>query len=350
MAEGRHLVGVDIGSSSIKVTEIAEDKRGGHMIHFFAREELPQQTVVDGQILNGAVVVEALNRIFHKRRRRDVALRASGHGVIIKKITVPTMTAGELAKQIDWEAEQHIPFDLNEVQIDYQVVRRWSERGQMDVLLVAAKKDEILDLTNLAAEARLRARVVDLDAFAVQNVFEKGYGQQRPGESIALVHVGSASTTINVVADGSTAFTRDISVGGQTITERIQRELGVTVEEAERLKCTFDRVVTPQEVTDIIFDGVEAMATEIQRTLDFYLATGGFGAIDRILVSGGSAKLPALLDAIGRGAGVLAEALDPLRAAQPDVKSPHYGVMVKHAQEAVVSVGLALRKDREARS
>ena len=122
----------------------------------FGYHPLPAQTIVDGHIMNAGAIVDGLDRLFHKVKRRDVALRVSGHSVIIKKITMPLMTAAELAEQINWEAEQHIPFELADVQIDYQVVTRREDQGQMDVLLVAAKKEEIGDLTNLALEAKLR--------------------------------------------------------------------------------------------------------------------------------------------------------------------------------------------------
>src|SRR5688572_3707928 len=140
MSEGKHLVGVDIGSSSIKVCEMKEARGGKRTLVRFGYHPLPAQTIVDGHVINGGAVVEGLEKLFHKQKMRDVALRVSGHSVIIKKITMPLMTTAELGEQINWEAEQHIPFDLAEVQIDWQVLTQRPEQGQMDVLLVAAKK------------------------------------------------------------------------------------------------------------------------------------------------------------------------------------------------------------------
>ena len=148
-SEGKNLIGVDIGSTSIKVCEIKES-RGNRKLIRFGYHPLPAETIVDGHIINSGAVVEGLELLFHKAKRRNVALRASGHSVIIKKITMPLMTSAELFEQIHWEAEQHIPFDLAEVTIDYEVLHRRDGEGQMDVLLVAAKKEEISDLTNLA--------------------------------------------------------------------------------------------------------------------------------------------------------------------------------------------------------
>jgi len=347
-SEGKNLIGVDIGSSSIKVAELKEGRKGQRTLVRFGYHPLPSQTVVDGHIMNSGAVVEGLEKLFHKAKRRDVALRASGHSVIIKKIAMPLMTVAELAEQINWEAEQHIPFDLAEVQIDYEVLHQRADQGQMDVLLVAAKREEINDLTNLAVEARLRPKVVDLDAFTVQNVYEVGYGQPSPEQTVVLIHVGNALTTINILSDGTTAFTRDIANGGAALTEEIQRQLGISQEEAEAYKLGGDgRGIVPKEVPDIINQVVEQLAGEIQRSLDFYLATSGDREINGIFVSGGTANVQSLLDAIAHRSRVHVERLDPLRVATPDSRSVDPMVLSGRTSQAVVAVGLALRKDRE---
>ncbi|MCU0676237.1 MAG: pilus assembly protein PilM [Myxococcota bacterium] len=348
-SEGKNLIGVDIGSTSIKVCEIKESGGKRKLIRF-GFHPLPPETIVDGHIINSGAVVEGLEKLFHKEKRRQVALRASGHSVIIKKIAMPLMTAAELDEQITWEAEQHIPFDLAEVHIDHQVLRRREDEGQMDVLLVAAKKEEIADLTNLAIEARLKPLVVDLDAFTVQNVFETGYGAPSPGETVVLIHVGASLTTVNILADGTTAFTRDIANGGNTITEEIQRQLSISREEAEAYKHGGDgRGIVPREVPEIIQQVVDQLAGEVQRSLDFYLATSGDGDLSRILVSGGTANVRALLDAIHDRARVPVEVLDCLRVAPPDTKVDPMLLQGRTAQ-AAVAMGLALRKERERRS
>src|SRR5262249_16890156 len=200
----------------------------------------------------------------HKVKRRDVALRASGHGVIIKKIRMPLMNPAELAEQIPWEAENHIPFDLSDVHIDYEVLRKMEEQGQMDVLLVAAKKVELADLLNIAAQARLRPKVVDLDAFAVQNVFEAAYGSPPQGETIALVHAGASLTTLNILNEGTTAFTRDIVNGGDTVTAEIRRQLNLSQEQAEQVKC--GEIPGPQRAVEILNQVVDQLAGELQRS------------------------------------------------------------------------------------
>ena len=348
MSEGKNLVGVDIGSSSIKVCELKEGRGGKRTLVRFGYHPLPSQTIVDGHIINSGAVVEGLEKLFHKAKSRDVALRVSGHSVIIKKITMPLMTPAELREQINWEAEQHIPFDLAEVEIDYQVLVQRADQGQMDVLLVAAKKEEVNDLTNIAAEARLKPRVVDLDAFTVQNAFETAYGGIPPQQTIALIHVGASLTTLNILSQGTTSFTRDIANGGNQITEEIQRALGISAEEAEAYKCGGDgRGLVPREVPEIVSQVVEQLAGEIQRSLDFYLATSGDPEVHRVYVSGGTANIRALLDAVERRARVPVEVIDPNKVATPDTKTVDMALLAARAPQAVVAFGLALRKDRE---
>ena len=345
-SEGRNLIGVDIGSSSIKVCEMKEGRGGARTITRFGFHPLPAETIVDGHIINSGAVVEGLEKLFHKAKRRNVALRASGHSVIIKKITMPLMTPGELGEQINWEAEQHIPFDVEEVHIDYEILHERVDHGQMEVLLVAAKKEEITDLTNLAMEARLRPLVVDLDAFTVQNVYEAAYGTPSSHETIVLVHVGAATTTVNIVSDGTTAFTRDIANGGNSITEEIQRQLGINRDEAEAYKCGGQGLgIVPREVPEIVDQAVEQLAGEIQRSLDFYLATSGDQQLSRLYVSGGTANIQALLDIIENRAQVGVEVLDPTRIATLDDRAG--AELQGRAAEAVVSIGLALRKEKE---
>ena len=346
-SEGKNLVGVDIGTTSIKLCEIKEDRRGARTLTRFGFHPLPPQTIVDGHVMNAGAIVEGLDRLFHKSRRRDVALRASGHSVIIKKITMPVMTEVELAEQISWEAEQHIPFDLSDVQIDYQVISRREGQGQMDVLLVAAKKEEIADLMGLAQQAKLKPRVVDLDAFTVQNCYEMAYGAPATDETVALIHVGASLTTLNILANGTTAFTRDVVNAGNTITAEIQRRLGITHAEAEAYKCGSAQGVVPQEVSQIIRDCVDGLTGEIQRSLDFYLATSSEREVQRIYLSGGSAHLQTLHDELATRCQVEVSPLDPLRVALPDPKTVDPLAFSGRAPEAVVAFGLALRKERE---
>jgi type IV pilus assembly protein PilM len=347
MAEGNNLVGVDVGSSSIKVCEIKERGKDKRILVRFGYHPLPLQTIVDGHIMNAGAIVEGLDRLFAKSRRRDVALRISGHSVIIKKIAMPIMTAAELSEQINWEAEQHIPFELSDVQLDYQVLAKREEQNQMDVLLVAAKQEEIRDLVNLAIEAKLRPKVIDLDAFAVQNCFEQAYKDVDSAQTVVLLHLGASLTTLNILSGGFTAFTRDVLSGGNAVTEEIQRRLGISRDEAEAFKCATASDTVPKEVTAAIQDSTEVLAGEIQRSLDFYLATSGDRDVHRIYISGGTANLTQLHEAIARRQQIEVVRLDPVLMASPDPKTVDPLAFQGRESQAVVAYGLALRKDRE---
>jgi type IV pilus assembly protein PilM len=190
MADGKNLVGVDIGSSSIKVCQLKEGRKGIELVRL-GYEPLPAQTIVDNHVMNSGAVVESLSRIFkdQKIKTREIAMSVSGQSVIIRKITVPMMTPAELAEQIQWEAEQHIPFDIKDVQIDYEVLRRRPEASQTDLLLVAAKRDDIHDYSQLARDAKLKPIVVDIDAFTIQNLFE--FSRGLPAEEVIADQRGS---------------------------------------------------------------------------------------------------------------------------------------------------------------
>ena len=204
--------------------------------------------------MNSGAVVESLMKIFHdsKITQKDVAIGVYGQSVIVRKITVPMMTNDELEEQIGWEAEQHIPFDIKVMSIDYEVLRRRPDAGQMDLLLVAAKKDEINDYAAIVREAKLKPVIVDINAFTIQNIFEYQHGLPEDG-TIALLNVGAAVSSLNIVSKGVSAFTREITNAGNSITEEIQKQCNVPFEQAEAYKCGGGPTdIVPQEVHQII--------------------------------------------------------------------------------------------------
>jgi len=351
MSEGKNLVGVDIGTSSIKICQLKDSRKGPKLIKL-GYTPLPRQTIVDGHVLNSQAVVEALNRTFAdaKIKERDVALSISGQAVIIRKITVPMMTAAELDEQIQWEAEQHIPFDIKDVHVDYEVLRRRPEAGQMDLLLVAAKREEVNDYTENARQAKLRPVVVDIDAFTVQNLFEFNRGLA-PEQTFAIINVGASLASINIISKGVSAFTRDIANGGNYITEQIQKQLGVPFEQAEELKCqaSLGGPQAPPQVSSIIETVCDSIAGEIQRSLDFFHATSGEPEMHRIFLTGGSSNLPQLTNAVGRRARVGVELVPPLEKIAIEGKDVNGQLLQVRAAQLCVALGLAMRKDRERR-
>ncbi len=350
MAEGKNLVGVDIGASSIKVVQLREARKKLQVVRW-GWAPLPPQTIIDGHVMNSGVVTEALSRIFHdgKIQQRDVAISVYGQSVIVRKITVPMMTAAELDEQIHWEAEQHIPFDIKLMSIDYEVLRRRTESGQMDLLLVAAKKDEINDYASILREAKLKPVVVDINAFTIQNIFEHQFALPEDG-TIALLNVGAAVSSLNIVAKGVSAFTREITNAGNAITEEVRKTLGCSYEQAEAYKMGGGPTqIVPQEITQIINQACQGLAGEIQRSLDFYLATSGEQEISRIYVSGGSAYLAPLVQAIERRARVPVQLFDPMMNLGVDTKFVDEPQIRAIAAQMVVALGLSLRCDKERR-
>ena len=314
---------------------------------------MPPQTIIDGHVMNSGAVTEALARIFHdgKISQRDVAIGVYGQSVIVRKITVPMMTPSELDEQIHWEAEQHIPFDIKLMSIDYEVLRRRPEAGQMDLLLVAAKKDEISDYAAILREAKLKPTVVDINAFTIQNIFEHQYGLAR-GRTIALLNVGAAVSSLNIVSKGVSAFTREITNAGNAITEEIRkaaqrartsRPRPTSTAAARRRSCR-------KRCTAIINQACLGLAGEIQRSLDFYLATSGEQEIGRIYVSGGSAYLAPLVpgdrEARARPGPDLRSDGQP--RGRSEVRQRGRSVRAMAAQ-LVVALGLSLRCDKERR-
>jgi type IV pilus assembly protein PilM len=338
-------IGLDIGSSSIKAVQIKKS-RTGVALQAFGMQPLVPQTIVDGTIMDQGAVVEAIRALWGrlKLRTKDVAIAIAGHSVIIKKIAVPSMRADELAANIRFEAEHHIPFAKDDVELDYHVVNPQNSSGQTELLLVAAKKEVVADYTQVVRDAALTPQVVDVAAFAAQNAFEANYTLDAK-ETAVLVTVGAAISNINIVRAGVSLFTRDVTIGGNAFTEEIQKQLGVSADEAEAYKVGGhydEQGVVPQEVERIIEGVAEVMAGEFQRSLDFFLATTADTNVSRICLAGGTAKVAALHRAIERRSRLTVEVVDAWRRIEID-SSLDRGYLAAHSPEALVGLGLALR-------
>ncbi|MCB1152025.1 MAG: type IV pilus assembly protein PilM [Deltaproteobacteria bacterium] len=344
LSRSKSVLGLDIGSSSIKVLELKETKTGYQLVNF-GIEPLPPETIVDSTIMNAPAVVSAIRKLLDSNqiKAKDVATSVSGHSVIIRKITLPLMTDEEIASNIQWEAEQYIPFDINEVNIDYQRLDAVSEdQGSQDVLLVAVKKDMVNDYVAVINEAGLNPVVMDVDAFCVQNMYEINYEMQR-GKVIALVNIGAGVININIVRNGSSVFTRDMSIGGNHYTEEIQKQFGLSFEEAEALKVSGD----PQkqnQLDEIMRNLHSAIALETQRSLDFFVATSSMGQISKVFLSGGCAKNKGLSETIERQVGIPVEVVNPFNNIEINPNKFDMEYIQDVAPMCGVVVGLALRR------
>ena len=349
----KNCLGLDIGASSVKIIQLKQGRKG-IQLGAFDMTILPEETVVDGVLMNFAVVVDKIKTLVkqNKIRNKDVAFSLSGNRVIIKKISLPEMTEEELNESIQWEAEQYIPFDIKDVNVDVQILNPQAGQGQMDVLLVAAKKDVIDEYMSVVREAGLRPVIADIDTFTIQNAFELNYGFP-PNETICLVNVGASVISINVIRDGVTTFTRDISMGGGSLTTELMRHLNVSFEEAEHYKTLGEGNITNNSIAkevERLGDRVsQSLVTEIQRSLDFFAATTVNADISRMYLSGGGAHTPSLLKTIERNLELPVEIVNPFKNVMIDAKKFDIELLQKIAPMATVAMGLGLRRKGDGR-
>lgn len=342
MSKQKPVVGLDIGSSSIKAVELKRSKQGFELVSH-ALEPLAQDTVVDGAIMDAPSVAAGISNLFEiqKTKIRNVATSVSGHSVIVKRITLPLMSEDELFDRIQSEASQHIPFDIADVNLSYQLLETID--SQMDVLLVAVKKDKILNHTNVLLQAGKSPTVVDIDAFAIQNCFEVNY-EPDPGQTIALLNIGASVMNINIVRGGIPLFTRDVSVGGNQYTDALQKELDLSFEDAERLKQGEAVAgVTDEQKAAILRSVSDILVLEIQKTFDFFRATATGENIQRIYVAGGTARVPGLMDLLKEEFAVPVEELYPFRKVALNPGRHDEDRIRELAPRLAIAVGLALR-------
>jgi type IV pilus assembly protein PilM len=315
----------------------------------FGTEPLPPDSIVDGAIIDASAVADAIRRLFDGRhiKTKDVAASLSGNAVIVKKISLPIMTDAELAESIYWEAEQYIPFDIQDVNLDYQILDKGDPaagRNNLEVLLVAAKKEKIADYTGVISQAGRSPIIVDVDAFALQNAYEVNYGLENE-QVVVLLNAGASAININIVTGDQSVFTRDISMGGNSYTEAVQKELNLPFESAEQLKRgqPVDGV-NPEDVTPVLTSMTENVLLEIQKTFDFYKASATSDRIDRIVLSGGACRVDGFVQALTERFNTQVEIFDPFKqiSFEPDKLGVDDAEGI--APAAAVAVGLALRR------
>ena len=344
----KSLVGLDIGSSSVKAIELKPAGKG-FRVSAIGVESVPPDSIVDGAIIDSAAVAESIRRVFESKafKTKEVAASLSGNAVIVKKISLPVMTPTELDESIYWEAEQYIPFDIQDVNLDYQILDAGGgpdAKGTMEVLLVAAKKEKIADYTGVIAQAGRTPVVVDVDAFALQNAYELNYGFE-PNSVVVLLNAGASAININIIANGQSVFTRDISLGGNAYTEAVQRELNLPFDSAELLKkgAPVDGA-TFEDVVPVLRAMTENVLLEVQKTFDFYKATATTEQISRIMLSGGASRVEGFADGLQERFNTPVERFDPFRKVALDAKKFSADQRESIAPTAAVAIGLAVRR------
>jgi len=346
--KSKAVVGLDIGSSAVKAVELKPAGKA-FRVAAFGIEQVPPDSIVDGAIIDAGAVADSIRRVFEGNaafKSKDVCASLSGNAVIVKKITLPVMTESELAESIYWEAEQYIPFDIQDVNLDYQILDPGTgpeSRGSMDVLLVAAKKEKIGDYTSVIAQAGRTPVIVDVDAFALQNAFEVNYGLG-PGQVVVLLNAGASAININILQGDQSVFTRDISMGGNAYTEAVQKELDLPFDAAEQVKKGIPvDGATFEDAQPVLRAVTENVLLEVQKTFDFFKATASSDRIDRIMLSGGASRVDGFREMLQERFNAPVEEFDPFRAVAWDAGK--IGAAAEdHAAMAAVAVGLALRK------
>ena len=280
-----------------------------------------------------------------KVKTKDVVTSVSGHSVIVKKITLPFMTQAELEESIQWEAERYIPFDINDVNIDFQIFGSSSENPEvMDVILVAAKKDIINDYVSILMEAGLNPVIIDIDAFALENMLGINYDLERE-EVVAIANVGASITNINIIKNNTSAFTRDIFKGGNQITEEIQRQLHIDFEEAEKIKVGSKVDITSQPVIQsVIKEASESLAIEIGNSLDFFQSSTTYEKIGKLFLSGGGSKIKDFDIVLQQQIGIPVEIINPFKKIEYSEKNFDMEYLREIGPIMAVGVGLASRK------
>jgi type IV pilus assembly protein PilM len=348
LGKSKAVVGLDIGSSAVKAVELKAAGKGFKVVAF-AIQPVPPDSIVDGAIIDGAAVADAIRRVFENKafKTKEVAASLSGNAVIVKKINLPIMTEAELAESIYWEAEQYIPFDIQDVNLDYQILTAGvgaESAGTMDVLLVAAKKEKIADYTGVISQAGRVPVVVDVDAFALQNAYEVNYGLE-PDAVVVLLNAGASAININILTGDQSLFTRDISIGGNAYTEAVQKELNLPFDSAEQVKRgePVDGV-NAEDVTPVLHAMTENVLLEIQKTFDFFKATASSDRIDKIVLSGGASRVDGFAAALQERFSTAVESFDPFKKIAFDAHK--LGVVDAEAliPTVAVAVGLALRR------
>jgi len=335
-------VGLSIGSSSIKLVELKKAGKIWKLLHF-GIVQLPEDVIVNREIVNPIAVVESLKTLINqlKLKTKNVCTALSGTSVIIKRMAVEVPNPKELQDQIFWEAEQYIPFDVSEVIMDYQVLNRGKDTKK-DVLLVAIKRSVLDSYMACIEDAGLKAKIVDVDFFALQNLLEANY-PVNTSESVAIVDIGAVSTKLTIVQAGIPIFTKDSSIGGKNLTAEIQKNLNLSFADAETLKVGGGANGVPQEVSDIMHIMAENLATEIKRGIDFYNASSSGAPVSYILLTGGSAKIAELSKTVEETIGLPTQLANPFNAVSYDPAVFTQDYLTAIAPVAGIPIGLALR-------
>lgn len=345
------LVGLDIGTSSVKLVELKSTKKG-YRLENIGEAFLPEDSIVNKSIVDPDAVIDTIVSLVDDLniKTKNAVISLSGHSVNIKKVSLPLMDEAELREQIPWEIEQYIPQKVEDVSYDFEIVSGENEEGNFDVIIVAAKKDITETYIDIVTEAGMNPVIFDVDVFGLENMYEYNYATyDSPGllsenDVIALVNIGSSITNINVLLGGVSAFTRDITTGGAQLTEMVKSEYGVDFSEAERIKYSIGMEEIDPNLDRLARNFTESVSAEIKRTIDFFTKTLMKDTVSQILLSGGSSKVPYFPETLEESIGAPVELTDPFRNIEFSEKDFDPDYIIDIGPKMGVAVGLAMRR------
>jgi type IV pilus assembly protein PilM len=343
LSRSKLSAGLDIGSGFVKLVVIDHSKAEPEIVQV-ATSPLVPDAIVEGEVMDPVLVAETVRSVIESAglKKSDVNAAVGGHDVIIKKIPMDRMTESDARAVIRWEAEQHVPFDMESVQLDFQILDPDAESPQMSVLLVAAKVELIENRMSLLADAGLNPVIIDVVAFALHNAFEHNYPDMLGG-LVALVNIGHETTNLNLLEDGMPLLVRDLPFGSRRLREALQRERGLTADQAEQV---IQGKGSGLDLHSFVSDRVDELAIGIERAVAFVVAQSGSAGVGRIFVSGGGARVPGMVQTLGSRLGVPAQVANPIQriAVRPEVTQSV--ALDEFAPMLMLPVGLALRQAR----
>jgi len=335
------LIGIDLGADSVKLACL-KDKKGLKELILADIVKLPPDTIVEGEIIDSNAIIEVLKDLSktYKLKKTNVATCVSGSSVVIKKVKFPVMSKEELRESIRWEATQYIPFDIEEVNIDFHIFPYEEGAETMEVMLVVVKKDKIELLSNILLEADFIPKIVDVDLIAIQNQFEFNYGIDYES-TIALVDIGAEITNINIIKGENSLFTRNVPIGGKYFSKELQKSLGVSFEEAEKLKLEDKE---SENLKKIKMEFLNLVSAEISRSLEFFKFTIEDTPISKIYLSGGCSKISEIDKILYEKTKIPVEIMDPFKNIYINPKKVDVDFIKSNASLLPTVIGLALRR------
>ena len=336
----RRSIGLDVGSGFVKLVEIDHSGEQPEVVQV-AMRPLVADAIVEGEIMDPGLVSDTISGLIQEAglKGRDVVTAVGGHDVIIKPIEMDRMKESDAREVIRWEAEQHVPFDIKSVELDFQILNPLAEGLQMEVLLVAAKRELVDNKVSLLLDAGVSPCVIDVDAFALHNAFEYNYPEAMEG-IVALVNVGHETTNVNILEDGTPILTRDIPFGSRRVREDLQRERGLTAEQAEDIVQGREELA---EMPQLVEASADEVAVGIERASAFLMTRQSGAGLGQIFLSGGGSRIPGMSDALGRRMSVETQVVNPFERIPVRADMGGNVILEEAAPMLLLPLGLALR-------